>query len=323
MAIYYILINCLELVELLSWEIFLRKVGENSGKSLLFRILGGILISGYIIGMYMFSGNAGINGILSYIINNTVYVCYFIYAVLFYSIPKKTIFTYLAAKFILDTLSEYIITLFLLGFFKFGIDTLLQANIVRLIAIVLLKSSGIMFLFMLIKAKEKYRQELENNKLFYIILIGFLADVTTFGASYSCASSNELMLFNPATAMMFIFETIILGYSIYCTIDYKKKEVEYLEVINFTNSQMKMLNDTQEKVKKSQKSLHDVINHLSTIECMAEKNMCKEISQYVEKLIPEVKKDRLSEVSNTVLAIIIYERNYYRCRRYSHTYDGT
>ena len=56
------------------------------------------------------------------------------------------------------------------------------------------------------------------------------------------------------------------------------------------------------------KIIHDMTNHLCTLQLMAEKNMTHEIIQYVQKLIPEVKRGRVTDVTNSILAVILFEK---------------
>ena len=181
-------------------------------------------------------------------------------------------------------------------------------NLIKLIAILVMQGISIWVLAFLVNVDKQYGCAINNSRIFLMVFLSFLVDELVLGVLFCKSYEQGNSIFFIGTLIVLVYEIVILLYSSYCIVKYKKKEQEYQEVIEFTDKQIKMLNHTQEKISKSQKIIHDMTNHLCTLQLMAEKNMTHEIIQYIQKLIPEVKRGRVTDVTNSILAVILFEK---------------
>lgn len=298
----------INIIDPISVDWFCTKISQRKSGRAGYRVMALLGIIGYIVVqpflLEVFAENVGI----SYLINNSLIILKILYVVGFYDIPKRKAFIYLVVQFFIDTVAEYTLTLLLMALSQFNLDIVYENNLLRLIAILVMEGISIWALSFLVKVEKQYSCAIDNSRIFRMILMSFLVDVIVLGVLFCKSYEQGNSLFFIGTSIVLVYEIVILLYSSYCIVKYKKKEQEYQQVIEFTDKQIKMLNYTQEKIHKSQKIIHDMTNHLCTLQVMAEKNMTDEIIQYVQKLIPEVKKGRVTDVTNSILAVILFEK---------------
>lgn len=306
--IYTDILIGINIIDPISVDWFCTKISQRKNGRAGYRVMTLLGIIGYIVMqpflLEVFAENAGI----SYLINNSLFILKVLYVVGFYDIPKRKAFIYLVVQFFIDTVAEYTLTLLLVALSQFNLYLLFGNNLIELIAIVVMKGISIWTLTFLVKVDKQYSYAIDNSRIFHMIFFSFLVDVIVLGVLFCKSNEQENPLFFLGLSIVPVYEIVILLYSSYCIVQYKKKEQEYQEVIEFTDKQIKMLNYTQEKIGKSQKIIHDMTNHLSTLQLMAEKDMTEEIVQYVQKLIPEVKRGRVTDVTNSILAVILFEK---------------
>lgn len=302
-----VIVMILNVIEPLVLDLFWRTISKRKPNKTVFRVLGIAMLVVYVFLNPILLEWTKNSGIAMYIVNNIVFLFNFVYAATFYTLSKRAIFVYLAARFFMGTLLEYIVTFVYVLVLKCDVENLLESSLIKVGAVVILQMSSFIVLYLLTKVHKKYGREIDNRRTFYLLLIVFIVDVIIFGVFF-CSSINEQTLqFDVTIIHILVYEAISLCVG-YWMLDIKRKEKEYLDVIEFTNRQIEMLSDTQDKIASSQKILHDITNHLCTMRSMAEKGMCKEIQEYIEKLIPEVKKSRISDIGNSVLSVILFER---------------
>lgn len=293
------------IIEPLVLDLFWRTISKQKPNRTVFRIVGIVLFLIYL-GLNPFLLDwVGNNGIACYIINNIPILFSFLYAALFYVIPKKVIFIYLSARYLIGILIEYIVTFLIVLIFQFNVEELLEPTLVKAGAYILLELLDFLILYLLTRFHLKHGGEINNKRIFYLLLIAYVIEVILFGVFFCFSISEQNMKFDIIVIMILLYEVVLLRIGSWV---FEMKKKEYSDVIEFTNKQIEMLSDTQDKISDSQKILHDITNHLCTICSMAESNMCSEITMYIEKLLPEVKKCRITDVGNSLLSVILYER---------------
>ncbi len=298
----------INIVDPIAVDWFFSKIAQRKNGRAGFRVIALLGIIGYVVAqpflLEMFAKNAEI----SYLINNSLILLKVFYVVGFYDISKRKAFIYLVIQFFINTVAEYILTILLMVLSQFTLYLVSGNNLIKLIAILVMQGISIWVLAFLVNVDKQYGCAIDNSRIFLMVFLSFLVDELVLGVLFCKSYEQGNSIFFIGTLIVLVYEIVILLYSSYYIVKYKKKEQEYQEVIEFTDKQITMLNHTQEKISKSQKIIHDMTNHLSTLQLMAEKNMMNEIIQYVQKLIPEVKRGRVTDVTNSILAVILFEK---------------
>lgn len=306
--IYTCILTGFNIIDPLAVDWFCTKISQRKKERELFRVITLIGIVGFMVAQPFLLELFAENMVVTYLINNSIIILEILYAALFYTISRKKAFIYMAVQFLAGTVVECILTMLLLIVFHLNMDRLGEADALKIISMFILEVTTVYVLFLLIKVEKKYSQAIVNAKIFFMILVSFVVDVIVLGVGYCKSSEQGNSKYFIGTVVAFIYEMLILLYSSYCIMKYKKKEEDYLQIIEFTHKQIEMLSQAQQGIAQSRRIIHDMTNHLCTLEAMAKKNMSKEIVQYVEKLIPEIKKGRGADVTNSILAVILYEK---------------
>lgn len=298
----------INIVDPIAVDWFFTKIAQRKNGRAGFRVIALLGIIGYIVMQPFLLEVFAENAEISYLINNSLILLKVFYVVGFYDISKRKAFIYLVIQFFINTVAEYILTILLMVLSQFTLYLVSGNNLIKLIAILVMQGISIWVLAFLVNVDKQYGCAINNSRIFLMVFLSFLVDELVLGVLFCKSYEQGNSIFFIGTLIVLVYEIVILLYSSYCIVKYKKKEQEYQEVIEFTDKQIKMLNHTQEKISKSQKIIHDMTNHLCTLQLMAEKNMTHEIIQYIQKLIPEVKRGRVTDVTNSILAVILFEK---------------
>ena len=298
----------INIVDPIAVDWFFTKIAQRKNERAGFRVIALLGIIGYVVVQPFLLEMFAENVVISYSINNCFIFLKILYIFAFYDISKRKAFIYLIIQFFVDTVVECILTILLMALSQFTFYSVSGNNFINLIAILVMQGISIWLLRFLVEVDKQYSCAIHNSRIYLMLLLSFIIDQVVMGVLFCKTYGQENVLLFLELSISPVYEIVILLCSVYCIAKYKKREQEYQEVIEFTDKQIKMLNHTQEKISKSQKIIHDMTNHLCTLQLMAEKNMTHEIIQYVQKLIPEVKRGRVTDVTNSILAVILFEK---------------
>lgn len=306
---YGILIALANLIEPITLEVFWNKISMSKHEIKKYRIISFFGICMLIVFFPMLQQLFQECTIVFYLSSYVIQVVYFIYAAVFFQINKRVIFILLSVRIFLNTVIEFVFTYILIFFW--GVESLMQTDGVKFFGILFLNVCNVYTLYILAKLYKRYSKELEDGKIFNLLLISFVADIIIFGCFYCVSYEEGNYVYNIGIAVTFVYEISLLIYSLYYLANIvKKEEQEHLEVIEFTNKQIEMMNVTEDKIYEAQRAIHDYVHHLTVINTMLNSNMIDEVKDYLEKLVPEVKNKRITMPygNNTVLSVILFEK---------------
>lgn len=196
----------------------------------------------------------------------------------------------IALYFIISGLAEIIVTLGIMIALADKIDIVQNSVILQLSMRFILAGLEIVILCELYRINKKYSNVLENKSMCYLFVGSFLVYFIMFRSLENSATRQPTVNSFAIAVIVILYEVAIMIYFAWHITEYKRKETKYLETISFTQKQLSMYNDIEQKIEKSRKLFHDSNNHLTMIKILIEQNNIKEASKYIDSLIPEIKK---------------------------------
>lgn len=292
----------INIIDPISVDWFCTKISQRKSGRAGYRVMALLGIIGYIVVQPFLLEVFAENVVISYIIQDIITALNYVYVITFYSISRRKAFILLAIRFFADSFAEGV-----LSFFGFLLLSVFNRDVITCVGTAAVECIGILNLYGLWKLNNKYKNVLDNRKCFYVLLLCFIIDIVTFESFYDAFNRGSSAV--PILNMILVaFYELVIVCILLVIISLKYKEEEYNAKINFAKSQIAILTETQKEMAESQKVIHDMTNHLYTLKIMADKNMSHEIAQYIEKLIPEVKKGRVKDRTKSILSLILYEK---------------
>ena len=302
---FLILSFALTIVEAVSMDYFWSKISYRRKRHIFFWIVAwAVMLADMIFGNQLVNMVSG-HLFLMYIVDNLLLAMYIAYAVFFFNVSAKKAFVFMTICFITTTTIEFTLTYIMLAIGPPPMG-LMSSVTVRCIGMTILEGLELLILHCLYRINKRYCNAIEHYAIICLLIISYFVDFVLTRKFYS--SKYYIAIFTVQSVGIMVYQVAIIVFFGYYLVSYHKQEQEYKEIINFTESQLLVLNDIDEKIGDSRRILHDMTNHLSTIKILAEQDRTKDIGDYVIMLIPELKSTRVPDVSSSILSVILYEK---------------
>lgn len=304
---FQILLFALTIVEPISLDYFWSKISYRRKRHILFWIVAWAVMIGDMIFRNQLVNMVSGHLFLMYIVDNLLLVMYIAYAVFFFNVSAKKSFVIISVFIRMLTMNEFILSYIMLVISRYPMEVFSSA-MYQCIVMTILEGLELLILYCLYRINKRYCNAIEHNAIFYLLIISYFIDFIVRRNFYASDKKDPMSIFNVESIGIMVYQVAIIVFFGYYLVSYHKQEQEYKEIINFTESQLLVLNDIDEKIGDSRRILHDMTNHLSTIKIFAEQDRTKDIGDYVIKLIPELKSTRVPDVSSSILSVILYEK---------------
>lgn len=249
----------------------------------------------------MFSGHT----LIRYIVKNCYIILYFIYAKQYFKITAIRVFINLSVCHTTVILNELALSYIVYVANQYQ-SQFYENPVLSIIIMTLLQGLEILTLYILYLINQKYSYVIEHKALFCMLVINCTTNILLFWRFDALYEQHPEAIFNLQTLGIIMYQVTSLIYFAYCLFFSQKKEQNLREIIVYNKNQLNMLNDIEERIGKSRRILHDINNHLATIQILAEQGRNEEIDCYVRNLLPEVKNARVPDITDSILAVMVY-----------------
>lgn len=245
---------------------------------------------------------------IRYSLNVFGMIAFVLYGYIFYDILFKRAAVYVMIVSIFSVLMEYILTIACVNCLDVKEEKISYATIVLLFCLLTLRLLNFLFQYFLVRLMQCHGVTMEEKRVQLLVLIVYSMYFAVFGYTYCFYDINyfkrveNIILFGSSL----VFEILIFVLSVFFIIDYHKRENEYEENLNFVQNQLIMFDGIQRKLDANQNLMHDMKNHLYTIDLLIEAGKIEEAKDYTLKLMPDFNHAMEAGFDSSVISVILY-----------------
>lgn len=298
-----LIVLLIQMAEPLCWEWFWGKIANPREKRKKYRWIGLVLMCLHIPVLGIFSSMVSGIRLFPYLLNNLSIFLFIFYGFFFWDISFKKAMGYVMALFIMGAFTEYFVTQFLLYGLGKDSETIKGSASLMVISMLLLRGLNWYYQYITYRIRKKQGRFIECDRIFYFVVAGYVLYFGAFGTYYNLVADSDLFC-----GLMFFLELFIGLCGIFYVVNVNRIEANYESVVQYSRSQIAMLQKIQEHLDTNQKIIHDIKNDLCVIVQLLENERIEDAKNYISKLLPSVKGGSAIGLGSSVIAIILYSK---------------
>lgn len=256
-------------------------------------------------GSFLVSDFIGELNILSFLINNSLFVIYLLYAVKVYNLSYKIICGCLSIHCIFSCFMEYVISFFIVCILNTSSLMSFGPSLIRCVSYMAVTFLSFLVFYILSRLDGYVLSALEHDRIYYTLVFVFGLDILAF-CTFSCIPNESI--FNIGTFISLMIEVAITCHALRMLFLDVKALRNFETELLCTKNKLEMFQFSTEKLDETSKFLHDVKHHLNAISLYLERDDIESAKEYISGVVPAMSNLQIKNFGFNRIGNLIYRK---------------